>query len=107
MIVANALTAFGYLVGGQAVREQLPGMPAWAIPVLIVMSLFNLVCALALFQWKRWGFWGFCVSGVVALVVNLSSGLGIGSSIAGFSGIILLFGVLQIGRENKGWPQLD
>lgn len=107
MIIANSASALMYLLGSDAIRQALPNAPGWAFPVLIVFSLFNLVCAIALFQWKKWGFWGFCVSSVVALVVNLSIGLGIGPAVGGLIGVALLYGVLQIGKENKGWPQLD
>jgi hypothetical protein len=75
--------------------------------VLIILSLFNLVCAIQLLRWKKWGFWGYCVSTVVAVAISLSLGLGISSLIGGILGIAILFGVLHIGRENKGWPQLD
>ena len=107
MIIANSATALTYLLGSGAIGERLPNMPGWAFPVLIVMSVFNLVCAIALFQWKKWGFWGFCASSVVALVLNLSIGLGVGSAFVGLIGVLLLYGVLHIGKENKGWPQLD
>ena len=106
MIIANSATALRYLLGSRAIRQAIPNMPGWAFPVLIVMSLFNLVCAIALFQWKKWGFWGFCASSIVALVVNLSVGLGTGAFV-GLLGILLLYGALHIGKENKGWPQLD
>lgn len=107
MIVANCATALMYLLGSEAIGRTLPNAPGWAFPVLIVVSLFNLVCSIALFQWKKWGFWGFCVSSVVALVVNLSLGLGIGPSLVGLVGLLLLYGVLHIGKEGKGWPQLE
>ncbi len=107
MIVGNSASALVYLLGSDAVRQSLPNAPGWTFPVLIVFSLFNLVCAIALFQWKKWGFWGFCVSSVVALVVNLSIGLGIGPSLGGLIGLLILYGVLHIGKEKKGWPQLD
>ena len=107
MLVVNSLTALIYLFGRDAIQKQLPNMPTWVFPVLIVMTLFNIVCAIALFRWKKWGFWGFCVSSVVALTVNLSAGLGIGQSLGGLIGVAIFFGVLQIGKENKGWPQLD
>ncbi|TWT89122.1 hypothetical protein Mal64_26140 [Pseudobythopirellula maris] len=107
MIIANSASALMYLVGSDAIRRSLPDAPGWAFPVLIVFSLFNLVCAIALFQWKKWGFWGFCLSSVVALVVNLSIGLGIGPAVGGLIGLVLLYGVLHIGKENKGWPQLE
>ena len=104
MIVVNSVVAFIYLLGSAAIGESLPNMPEWAFPVLIVMSLFNLVCAIALLRWKKWG---FCASSAVALVVNLSIGTGIGTSLSGLVGVLLLYGVLNIGSENKGWPQLD
>jgi hypothetical protein len=107
MIVANSGTALFYLLGSEAIRRTLPSAPGWAVPVLVVCSLFNLVCAIALFRWKRWGFWGFCGSSVFALVVNLSVGLGIGSALGGLVGVIVLYGLFQIGKENKGWPQLE
>lgn len=107
VIIANSLTALVYAMQGEAIRRSMPGMPAWALPVLIVFSLFNLACGIALLRWKRWGFWGFCVSSAVAFLVNMSLGLKIGSSLLGLLGIPLLYWVLQIGEEDKGWPQLE
>lgn len=107
MIIANSATALIYLVGGQNIRANLPDAPSWMFPVLIVFALFNVACAIALFQWKKWGFWGFVFSSVVALIVNINAGLGIGPSLFGLVGVALLFGVLNIGTTNKGWPQLE
>jgi hypothetical protein len=107
VIVANSATALMYLLASEGIRRTLPNAPGWAFPVLIVFSLFNLVCAIALFQWKKWGFWGFCASSVVALVVNLSVGLGVGLALGGLVGVLLLYGVLHIGKEKKGWAQLE
>jgi hypothetical protein len=72
-----------------------------------VLVLFNLACAIALLRWKKWGFWGLVASAAITLGVNLTIGLGLSSAIVGFLGVILLYGVLHIGKENKGWPQLD
>ncbi len=107
MIIANSLAVLMYLLGSASVRQSYPDMPEWALPVLIVLGLFNLVCSIALFQWKKWGFWGFCATSTVAFVVNLSSGLGGGPTAMGLVGLLLLLGVLHIGKKNKGWPQLD
>lgn len=107
MIVANSATALMYLLGAETIRGSFPNAPGWAFPVLIVFSLFNLVCAIALFQWKKWGFWGFCGSSIVAVVVNLSIGLNPAFVFLGLLGVLLLYGVLHIGKENKGWPQLE
>jgi hypothetical protein len=82
-------------------------MPTWAFPVLVVGGLFNLACAIALLRWKKWGFWGFTGSAAVILVVNLVIGTNPVSSFGGIVGIGVLYGVLHIGQENKGWTQLE
>jgi hypothetical protein len=107
VIIANSATALIYLFGAAAIKRSAPNMPDWAFPVLIVLVLFNLACAVALLRWKKWGFWCLVGSAVVTLGVNLTIGLGLSSAIVGFLGAILLYGVLHIGKENKGWPQLD
>jgi hypothetical protein len=106
MIVANSAIALVYLIGGSATKEFLPGMPLWVLVVLGMGCIFNLVCAIALLQWKKWGFWGFVASSIVALCLYLSLGLG-PLSLLGLLGLAVLYGVLHIGKENKGWPQLD
>ncbi len=107
MIIANAAVAVMYLIGKEGIKQALPQMEDWVFPVLIGVGIFNLVCAIALFRWKKWGFWGFVASSCLMLVINLSIGLGIGQSIGGLVGVAVLYGVLQIGNEDKGWPQLD
>ena len=82
-------------------------MPNWALAVLVIVSIINLICAIALFRWKRWGFWGFVGSAVIVFFLNLAMGLGLGTALAGLLGIGILYGVLHIGKERKGWTQLD
>lgn len=107
MIIANAATASMYLRGSGTIRATTPNMPGWALPVLIVASIFSLVCAIAFFQWEKWGFWGICATSVVAMAVNLLADLGICPTFSGLLGVSLLYGTLHIGTDNKGWPQLD
>jgi FtsH-binding integral membrane protein len=105
MIVVNSALALAYLLVGSTINS---GIPPWAFVVLGVFAVFNLICAIALFKWKRWGFWGFIICSVVALIVNLIVGMGITQSLfGGVVSVALLYGVLHIGKENKGWPQLD
>ncbi len=53
MIVANSALALAYLLVGSTIN---PGIPLWAFVVLGVFAVFNLICAIALFKWKRWVF---------------------------------------------------
>ena len=106
-IIANSATALLYLFGAEAIKRSTPNMPDWAFPLLIVLVLFNLACAIALFRWKKWGFWGLVASAIVILGVNLTIGLGVSSAIVGLLRVLLLYGILHIGKDNKGWPQLE
>jgi len=107
MLLANSVTALIYTLGGAAVSEALPDMPGWVTPLLAVLGLFNLVCTIGLFKWKKWGFYGFCASSALALAVNLSLGVGVAATVGGLMGIFFLYGVLQIGGDKRGWAQLD
>ena len=107
MMIANAGTALVYLLAADTFRRNLPNAPSWTFPLLIAMGCFNLACAVGLWLWKKWGFWGYCFSSVAGLAVNLVLHTGIAAAIFGFVGLFLLFGVLHIGKGNKGWPQLS
>jgi hypothetical protein len=96
-----------YIAGREAIQQNLPNMPDWGFPVLIAGGVFNLVCAIALFKWKKWGFWGFSLSACVVLFVNLAIGLSPAQAFGGLVGVAILYGVLQIGKTDKGWPQLE
>jgi hypothetical protein len=107
LIVVIAITVIYYIADSKSLKSTLK-LPGWSLPVSAVLCLLEIVCAIAIFKWKRWGFWGFCVLAMAALIVNISSGLGIATSIIGLVGIAIMYGVLNIGnKENKGWPQLD
>jgi hypothetical protein len=105
IIIGCALSLVGYLVGSSFMVAA--NVPGWVIPVYIVISVLQLVCAIALFKWKKWGFWGIIVATVISVIIGFATHMGIATVIFALIGIAILYGVLQIGKENKGWPQLD
>ena len=107
MIIANSLTALLYPFGAAAIKQRIPNIPNWAFPVLIAIAAVNVICAFALFRWKKWGFWGFAISTGIVFALNLAIGLSVASAIGGLVGVAVLYGALHIGKENKGWPQLN
>ena len=107
VIITNSIGALMYLFFKQFISQSMPDLPGWAFPVLAVFSLFGIVCAVALFKWKKWGFWGFCGSTIATIIFNLYLGFGIVSSLSVLIGVAVLFAVLHIGKEDKGWTQLD
>ena len=107
MVIANSVVAVMYLFGGAAIRQNIPSGAGWALPVLAVGGIVNVVCSVALFRWKLWGFFGFLVTTAVAFVVNLMIGVNIVQALFGLVGLAVLYGVLQIGKEKSGWAQLE
>ena len=107
MLIGNSLGLLLYLTSGAAIQQELPGAPDWIIPVLTILVLLNIIFTIALFLWKKWGFWGFVGTSIVALIVNLSIGINPAQSVLGLVGIAILYGVLNIGDDNKGWSQLE
>ena len=111
MLVASAFTAVIYLFGSAAVKENLPSMPDWAPPVLALFAIAKSVFALAIWRWKKWGMYGFAVSGLATLIVNLVSGVPILSAFLELVAVVILFGLLRRGSPARGistvWSQMD
>jgi hypothetical protein len=106
-IIMNVIASLMNLLGGAMIRQHFPDAPVWSLPVLGLAGIFNIVCLVALFKWKKWGFYGAVASAVLAFVVNLVIGINILQALLGLVGIAVLYGVLQIGGDNKGWNNLE
>jgi len=107
LLIGNALAALTFLVGWQVFKEDSLGVSKWTFPVLGVLAAANVLFAIALFKWKKMGFWGLIVTTLVGVSVQMSGGYGIGQSLLDLIGVVLLYGVLHIGKENNGWQQLE
>lgn len=80
----------------------------WVVVLLGLMSLANMVFVVALFKFKKWGYWGIVVVTILIFLLNITfTGSPFWNSASGLLMIPLLYGILQIGKENKGWKQLD
>ncbi len=109
MIITNSLTAVIYLFANSIITNNLPGdVPTSMIILLGIIGLANTIFAIMLFQWKKLGFWGFVITSIGAFIINLIIGLGIGQSLFGLIGIAILYGVLQIKKDNiTAWSSLE
>jgi hypothetical protein len=107
MIIANAATAVitPLMVGN--IQQALPNFPAWLVWLIALGALLNVAFAIALFNWKKWGFFGFLVIGIITFAQNLYVGIGIPRAVFGLLGAAILYGVLQIGGQKSGWSQLE
>jgi hypothetical protein len=107
MLVTSALAALIYFVAAGFLMELLPEASAWSFSVLAILAILNCGFAIALWRWKRWGFWGYCCTTLAAFAINLSIGTGLGPSLWGLMGIVILLAALHVGRHNEGWSQLE
>ena len=108
LIIAFSSVSIALYLAGKGVSVSTEGAPDWAIPVLIGLLILQIVCIAALFMWKKWGFWGYCAVNALGLIVDVMLDLNmIWPTITVLAGIAILYGVLHIGNEKKGWPQLD
>lgn len=105
MLVNSALAVLSLLaLSAIGVR---PGREVSLLLVLVsILFLAQALFALAIFNWKRWGFWGLCVTNAIGLIANLKNG-DVVHGVLGLGGLAILWWVLQMGDRDKGWDQLD
>lgn len=108
MIIVDSLIAIIYFFASDFVVENLRGNIS--TPMIIIsgiMGITNVVFSILLFQWKKIGFWGFTVTSIADLIINLSLGLGLEQSLIGLVDIIVLYYILQIKKDNiPAWDNL-
>ncbi|WP_415328942.1 hypothetical protein [Chryseobacterium sp. MMS23-Vi53] len=108
IILGNSLTALLYLLANDRIRESAPDASPLMIYLLGLLALANAVFAGMLLQWKKIGFWGFTVTGICALIINININFGIVQSLIGLVGVGVLFAILQITKDGKSaWQNLE
>lgn len=109
MIIANSVSAITYLFIEDTVSQNLPNpIPKSMIIALFIIGIANLTFTIMLFQWKKWAFWAFAITSLITLGINLSIGLGVGTSLFGLAGAAILYGILQIKKEGiTTWENLE
>ena len=105
MLIGNSLAALLYASG--VMNRGMPNAPAWAFPAFIVICIANVVFSIALFQWKKWGFFGFLGTTILSSVVSLRTGVPIFHVAAGAVGFLILCGFLGMGGDKNAWAQLE
>ena len=105
MLLASALFIILYLARA-GYPQYSPDLPAWALPVLITIETIQIICTIALFKWKKWGFWGYCIICASAFITNIWLGAVI-TAIGTIFDAIILYAVLNIGKKNTGWRNLN
>lgn len=107
LTIYSVVATFFYLVGAVD-TTSVGSAAAWAIPTITLLLILQTICAVAMILWKKWGFWGYCLINAAGLVVDVFLNQTIlWPSITILIGILGLYAALNVGNENKGWPQLE
>lgn len=109
MIVANSIGAIQYLFFSEWLIKNLHKEISQSVLVIYAISgLANVVFSISILKWKKWGFWGFILTSILGLFLNLNIGLSIVQSIFGLVGAVILFGLLHLKKDGKeAWKNLS
>lgn len=107
MIVSSSLSFLSNLFLDEYSQRLHPGLPTYYPPVFVLLAAAEIVCAIAVYRWKKWGFYGFVATSSITFIMNVAAGANVMLSLLSLLGVAVLYGVLQIGSGNKGWAQLD
>lgn len=109
MVIANSLIALFYIYTISFSLEDLPdNITLKTIIISGVVSLANVFFSILILKWRKIGFWGFAGFSIITLMINLNIGTSFGKSAIGILGVVVLFVVLQIKKNNlTAWENLD
>ena len=93
-------------MGYSKLKEALPQAPDIFWPISGVLGILVVACCVAIFMWKKWGFWVICVISAVVTVAELMMDFGLASFI-GPAAVFLLFCLLNLGGDNSAWNHLN
>ena len=100
MILGGLIGALSYLTGGAMVqrgfqqahvRAPSSGVMFW----MALLSLANVACAVAVWRWKRWGFYAVLAIAVLGIVTNAAIGFSVGTLLFSLIGPAILYFLLR------------
>jgi hypothetical protein len=90
--------------------------PSWYAIIIMLTSIINLLCAIALITWKKWGFWGYLLSSITVAFFSVflhaeNLGAHLGVMLLNILGSLLMGGLLYValrmGNKEQGWKKLS
>jgi hypothetical protein len=117
MIILSAWSAIGasaslFLSDNHSSSSSATNLPSWYAVTTLLGSVINLLCAIVLITWKKWGFWGYLISNLtVGFLAIFIQGIGFSVMLVSIlSGLLmsgLLYAALQMGDKEQGWRKLS
>jgi len=106
MLIANSIVALIYLFTINKLEQTL-NISLRSIALLIILSALNTIFSIMLLSWKKIGFYGFAITAVIALVINIMIGISPMRALIGLAGFAILYAILQIKKDGiSAWQNL-
>jgi hypothetical protein len=93
--LGNFAAALIHLFEGEIVELVAGVFPIWIIYAFGAISTLNIVFVVYLFMWKKWAFTGLLATSIITFAINLLIGVGVGASLYGLLGIVVLYFALK------------
>lgn len=106
LVFVNAFVAVGYIVIAYLLATQSSvfndptnpiygfDIPLCAVMLSSILSIVDLGSVIAIFKWRKWGFFVFCASTLVGVIENIALGSGV-FALEGFVAIAILYLLLH------------
>jgi len=108
VVVVNSFAAIIYFFASELIAWVMPNVSKTMNVLSGILCVAYVIFAVMLFQWKKIGFLGLIVSCIVASIINIYIGFGVVESVLGLGSIAILYGILQIKKDNvTTWENLE
>lgn len=91
IVLVNAITASSYFTAVENFDATQSSMSAEMLYIMALVATVNVVFAAGIWQWRRWGVYGFYVTSFASAVVSVGFGLGWAWTVVGLAMAIALF----------------
>jgi hypothetical protein len=94
LILANAYGTIRNIFDIFSNSSVLLSVPLWASYALTVGSVLIVLSAIAMLEWRKWGFYLYCAVAVLGFAVNLTVGAGV-FAFVGLVGIAITYLIIR------------
>jgi hypothetical protein len=106
-LISFVITGSTYLFSPQVIIQYWDASRSLVL-LFGIVSMVGVVGAILLLCWKKIGFWIYIGIAVASFFLNMALRLSIAQCLFGLVGIAIMWGVLQIRKNNKTtWEQLE
>ncbi len=90
-------------------KSSNPDAPIYTTEIYSVaffVSLANIFFLINLFKLRSWAFWGYVISTLASIGLNVYIGTPVGQALLALGGPIILFGLLYMGGRRSAWYEM-